>query len=98
MEMQYFHCYTTVTAMLLWKCNMVHRSCYQGKPDMSQYLCIYAQLLQLSSVPSACITSSNCLLVCHASQPQIREDLTGSEMLVTERVKKQKRKIIILQF
>jgi RNA polymerase-binding transcription factor DksA len=23
--------------MLLWKCNMVHRSCYQGKPDMSQY-------------------------------------------------------------
>jgi hypothetical protein len=24
--------------MLLWKCNMVHRSCYQGKPDMSQYI------------------------------------------------------------
>jgi hypothetical protein len=27
----------TGTIMLLWKCNMVHRSCYQGKPDMSQY-------------------------------------------------------------
>jgi hypothetical protein len=31
------HCYTTGTATLLWKCNMVHRSCYQGKPNMSQY-------------------------------------------------------------
>jgi hypothetical protein len=32
------HCYTTGTATLLWKFNMVHRSCYQGKPNMSQYV------------------------------------------------------------
>jgi hypothetical protein len=25
------------TFTLPWKCNMVHRSCYQGKPNMSQY-------------------------------------------------------------
>jgi hypothetical protein len=36
-EMQQTHYYTTGTAMLPWKCNMVHRSCYQGKPNMSQY-------------------------------------------------------------
>jgi hypothetical protein len=37
MEMQQTHYYTTGTATLPWKCNMVHRSCYQGKPNMSQY-------------------------------------------------------------
>jgi hypothetical protein len=31
------HYYTTGTAALPWKCNMVHRSCYQGKPNMSHY-------------------------------------------------------------
>jgi hypothetical protein len=31
------HCYATGTVTLQWKCNMVHRSCYQGKPNMSQY-------------------------------------------------------------
>jgi hypothetical protein len=41
MEMQQTHCYTTWTITLLWKCNMVHRSCYQGKPNMSQYIYIY---------------------------------------------------------
>jgi hypothetical protein len=39
MEMQQTHYYTTGTATLPWKCNMVHRSCYQGKPNMSQYDC-----------------------------------------------------------
>jgi hypothetical protein len=39
MEMQQTHYYTTGTATLPWKCNMVHRSCYQGKPNMSQYYC-----------------------------------------------------------
>jgi hypothetical protein len=34
------HCYTTGTATLLWKCNMVHRSCYQGKPNMSILLLV----------------------------------------------------------
>jgi hypothetical protein len=29
-EMQQTHCYATGTVMLLWKCNRVHRSCYQG--------------------------------------------------------------------
>jgi hypothetical protein len=38
MEMQQTHYYTTGTATLPWKCNMVHRSCYQGKPNMSQYI------------------------------------------------------------
>jgi hypothetical protein len=38
MEMQQTHYYTTGTATLPWKCNMVHRSCYQGKPNMSQYV------------------------------------------------------------
>jgi hypothetical protein len=47
MEMQQTHYYTTGTATLPWKCNMVHRSCYQGKPNMSQYIyglivvCVY---------------------------------------------------------
>jgi hypothetical protein len=36
------HRYTTGTATLPWKCNMVHRLCYQGKPDMSQYLRIHS--------------------------------------------------------
>jgi hypothetical protein len=35
MEMQQTHCHTTGTVTLLWKYNMVHRSCYQGKPNMS---------------------------------------------------------------
>jgi hypothetical protein len=26
------HCYATGTVTLPWKCNMVHRSCYQGNP------------------------------------------------------------------
>jgi hypothetical protein len=38
MEMQYTQCYTTGTVTLLWKCNMVQRSCYQDKPNMSQYV------------------------------------------------------------
>jgi hypothetical protein len=38
MEMQQTHYYTTVTITLLWKRNMVHRSCYHGKRNMSQYL------------------------------------------------------------
>jgi hypothetical protein len=38
MEMQQTHYYTTGTATLPGKCNMVHRSCYQGKPNMSQYI------------------------------------------------------------
>jgi hypothetical protein len=37
METPQTHCYAAGTVTLLWKCNMVHRSCYQGKPDMSQY-------------------------------------------------------------
>jgi hypothetical protein len=37
MEMQQTHYYTTGAATSPWKCNMVHRSCYQGKPNMSQY-------------------------------------------------------------
>jgi hypothetical protein len=40
MEMQQTHYYTTGTATLPWKCTMVHRSCYQGKPNMSQYIYI----------------------------------------------------------
>jgi hypothetical protein len=28
--MQQTHCYATGTVTLLWKCNMVHRSCHQG--------------------------------------------------------------------
>jgi hypothetical protein len=35
--MQQTHYYSTVTITLLWKCNMVHRSCYHGKRNMSQY-------------------------------------------------------------
>jgi hypothetical protein len=37
MEMPQTHCYATVTVTLLWKCHKMHRSCYQGKPNMSQY-------------------------------------------------------------
>jgi hypothetical protein len=44
MEMQRTYCYATGTITLQWKCNMVHRSCYQGKPNMSQY---YALLYAL---------------------------------------------------
>jgi hypothetical protein len=49
MEMQQTHYYTTGTATLPWKCNMVHRSCYQGKPNMSQYL-IYKHTALATSV------------------------------------------------
>jgi hypothetical protein len=38
---------STVTITLLWKCNMVHRSCYQGKPNMSQYVEPFALLFML---------------------------------------------------
>jgi hypothetical protein len=61
--MQYSHCYATVTAMLLWKCNMVHRSCYQGKPDMSQYIADETLINKYTSVP--CF-GRNCSV---ASQP-----------------------------
>jgi hypothetical protein len=36
-QSRYYSNASTVTIALLWKCNMVHRSCYQGKPNMSQY-------------------------------------------------------------
>jgi hypothetical protein len=32
--MQQTHYYSTVTITLLWKCNMVRRSCYHGKRNM----------------------------------------------------------------
>jgi hypothetical protein len=44
MEMQYTHCYTTGTVTSLWKCNMVHRSCYHGKRNMSQYVKVHWHL------------------------------------------------------
>jgi hypothetical protein len=37
-QTRYYSNASTVTITLLWKCNMVHRSCYQGKPNMSQYV------------------------------------------------------------
>jgi hypothetical protein len=54
MEMQYTHCYTTGTVTLLWKCNMIHRSCYQGKPSMSQYVFMYV---------CECVCVSACLFL-----------------------------------
>jgi hypothetical protein len=38
METPQTHCYAAGTVTLLWQCYKVHRSCYQGKPNMSQYL------------------------------------------------------------
>jgi hypothetical protein len=38
METPQTHCYAVGTVTLLWKCYKVHRSCYHGKPNMSQYL------------------------------------------------------------
>jgi hypothetical protein len=38
MEMPHTHCYATATVTLLWKRYRVHRSCYQGKPNMSHYI------------------------------------------------------------
>jgi hypothetical protein len=46
MEMQQTHYYTTGTATLPWKCNMVHRSCYQGKPNMSQYIIVRKKIVE----------------------------------------------------
>jgi hypothetical protein len=46
--MQQTHYYTTGTATLPWKCNMLHRSCYQGKPNMSQYIYIYIYLIHFT--------------------------------------------------
>jgi hypothetical protein len=43
METTQTHCYVAGTVTLPWKCNMVHRSCYQGKPDMSQYVVFIIQ-------------------------------------------------------
>jgi hypothetical protein len=47
MEMQQTHCYATGTVTLLWKCYRMHRSCYQGKPNMSQY---FISMLNLSII------------------------------------------------
>jgi hypothetical protein len=37
METPQTHCYAAGNVTLLWKCCKVHRSCYHGKPNMSQY-------------------------------------------------------------
>jgi hypothetical protein len=38
METPQTHCYAAGTVTLLWQSYKVHRSCYHGKPDMSQYI------------------------------------------------------------
>jgi hypothetical protein len=40
METPQTHCYAAGIVTLLWKCYKVHRSCYHGKPNMSQYVII----------------------------------------------------------
>jgi hypothetical protein len=46
MEKPQTHCYAAGTVTLQWKCYKVHRSCYHGKPNMSQYKVIrYKALL-----------------------------------------------------
>jgi hypothetical protein len=46
METPQTHRHAAGTATLPWKCNMVHRSCHQGKPDMSQYIYQHARITQ----------------------------------------------------
>jgi hypothetical protein len=43
MEAPQTHCYAAGTVTLLWKCYKVHRSCYHGKPNMSQYIILWPQ-------------------------------------------------------
>jgi hypothetical protein len=54
MEMHETHCYATVAITLPWKCNMVHRSCYQVKPNMSQYhYTLYNQVKNCETIVGA---------------------------------------------